>query len=165
LQFLRQSIHTPYIYIYIYRHIYIYIYIYIYTNMRATSTNCNLCVCLCVCMYIYIYTHTRTRTYTHTLTHICVQFLRQIESGQLDNPYHSATHVADVVQSIHCLIVRGGMQRFVGRLELLAALLAACIHDFEHRGFNNDFLIKTQVCMCAFVCLCVVSMCVYLGRL
>jgi len=26
----------------------------------------------------------------------------------------------------------------------LAALLAACIHDIEHRGVTNDFLVKTK---------------------
>lgn len=80
------------------------------------------------------------------LDHIkLVQFFRQVERGQKDNPYHSATHVADVVQSVHCLLSKGWMQRFVGRLELLAALVAAIIHDFEHKGLNNDFLIKTGV--------------------
>mmetsp|Transcript_7614 Transcript_7614/g.14984 ORF Transcript_7614/g.14984 Transcript_7614/m.14984 type:complete len:710 (-) Transcript_7614:20-2149(-) len=73
-----------------------------------------------------------------------VQFLRQVESNQMDNPYHNATHVADVVQSTHCLLIKGGLDRFVGKLEVLAALLAATIHDFEHKGFNNDFLIKTS---------------------
>jgi len=73
-----------------------------------------------------------------------INFLRQIETGHLDNPYHNATHVADVVQSMHCLITKGGLHKFLGRIEILAALLAATIHDFEHRGFNNDFLIKTQ---------------------
>uniref|UniRef100_A0A7S4KJ92 Phosphodiesterase n=1 Tax=Guillardia theta TaxID=55529 RepID=A0A7S4KJ92_GUITH len=73
-----------------------------------------------------------------------VNFLRTIESGHSDNPYHNATHVADVVQSMHCLLVKGGVGKFVGKLEILAGLLASCIHDFEHRGFNNDFLVKTQ---------------------
>eukprot|EP00802_Teleaulax_amphioxeia_P001333 Tamp_01335.p1 GENE.Tamp_01335~~Tamp_01335.p1 ORF type:complete len:712 (+),score=206.96 Tamp_01335:78-2213(+) len=73
-----------------------------------------------------------------------INFLRQIETGHLDNPYHNATHVADVVQSMHCIITKGGLDKLLARIEILAALLAATIHDFEHRGFNNDFLIKTQ---------------------
>lgn len=72
-----------------------------------------------------------------------VQFLRQVESCQMDNPYHNATHVADVVQSTHVLLTRDGLGMFVGKLELLAAVIAATMHDFEHKGFNNDFLIKT----------------------
>ena len=39
---------------------------------------------------------------------------------------------------------QGGLDKLLARIEILAALLAATIHDFEHRGFNNDFLIKTQ---------------------
>ena len=30
----------------------------------------------------------------------------QIETGHLDNPYHNATHVADVVQSMHCILTK-----------------------------------------------------------
>ena len=67
-----------------------------------------------------------------------------MESNHQDNPYHNATHVADVVQSMHVMILKGGLGAMMTRLEMLAALLAACVHDLEHRGFNNDFLIKTQ---------------------
>jgi len=73
-----------------------------------------------------------------------VNFLRSIESGQQDNPYHNATHVADVVQSMHVILCKGGIGKFVGKFEILAGLIAATIHDYEHRGFNNDFLIKTN---------------------
>mmetsp|Transcript_34757 Transcript_34757/g.108816 ORF Transcript_34757/g.108816 Transcript_34757/m.108816 type:complete len:699 (-) Transcript_34757:114-2210(-) len=73
-----------------------------------------------------------------------MNFFRAIESGMQDNPYHNATHVADVVQSMHCLLLKGGLNQFVGKMEILAGLFSACIHDFEHIGFNNDFLIKTQ---------------------
>jgi hypothetical protein len=72
-----------------------------------------------------------------------INFLRAIESGHQDNPYHNATHVADVMQSMHCLLTKGGIGQFVGKLEKFAGLFSAIIHDFEHRGFNNDFLIKT----------------------
>jgi len=73
-----------------------------------------------------------------------VNFLRSIESGQQDNPYHNATHVADVVQSMHVILTKGGIGKFVGKFEILAGLIAATVHDYEHRGFNNDFLIKTN---------------------
>lgn len=72
-----------------------------------------------------------------------INFLRAIESGHQDNPYHNATHVADVMQSMHCLLTKGGIGKFVGKLEKFAGLFSAIVHDFEHRGFNNDFLIKT----------------------
>ena len=44
---------------------------------------------------------------------------------------------------IYLYDVKGGVGKFVGKLEKLAGLFSAIIHDFEHRGFNNDFLIKT----------------------
>ena len=43
---------------------------------------------------------------------------------------------------MHCLLTKGGITQYLSRLDLLAAILGACVHDFEHRGLNNDFLIK-----------------------
>ena len=94
-----------------------------------------------------------------------INFIRAIENGHQDNPYHNATHVADVLQSMHCLLTRGGISKFVTRFEKFAGLFAAIIHDFEHRGFNNDFLIKTVddwaigvfVCLRLNVALCISS--------
>ena len=94
-----------------------------------------------------------------------INFIRAIESGHQENPYHNATHVADVLQSMHCLLSRGGISKFVTRFEKFAGLFAAIVHDFEHRGFNNDFLIKTVddwaigvfVCLRLFVALCISS--------
>lgn len=46
----------------------------------------------------------------------------------------------------HMLMVHGGVMKRQGadRLSLLASYIAALIHDFEHTGVNNDFLIKTN---------------------
>lgn len=57
-----------------------------------------------------------------------------------------STHVASVLQMTHMLMVHGGVLKSKGadRLTLLASYIAALIHDFEHSGVNNDFLIKTQ---------------------
>ncbi|KAJ1481053.1 hypothetical protein T484DRAFT_1808778, partial [Baffinella frigidus] len=70
-------------------------------------------------------------------------FLRAIERGMMaSNPYHNATHVAGVVQFMHVLIVKGGIGELMGPLETLAAILSCVIHDFEHLGLNNDFLVQ-----------------------
>jgi hypothetical protein len=51
--------------------------------------------------------------------------------------YHNRTHAADVLQSMHVLMTRGGLVRRLGEdLGLLAGYLAACIHDLEHRGLK-----------------------------
>ncbi|KAL3140140.1 putative 3',5'-cyclic phosphodiesterase pde-3 [Trebouxia sp. C0009 RCD-2024] len=74
-------------------------------------------------------------------------YLRRIEAGY-DNsiPYHNSTHVASVLQMTHMLMVHGGVVKSQGadRLTLLASYIAALVHDYEHSGFNNDFLIKTS---------------------
>jgi len=73
-----------------------------------------------------------------------VSFLRHIEAGHHDNPYHNSTHVADVLQSFHWLVLEGGVRQYITKFEVLCGIIASIVHDFEHKGFNNDFLIKTQ---------------------
>lgn len=57
-----------------------------------------------------------------------------------------STHVASVLQMTHMIMVHGGVLKSQGadRLTLLASYIAALVHDFEHSGVNNDFLIKTS---------------------
>ena len=70
-------------------------------------------------------------------------FFMEIEAGYPHNPYHNRVHAADVLQSTYLLVTQGLMPGFSGKLELLAALVAAVIHDFEHSGVNNNFLVRT----------------------
>ncbi len=68
-----------------------------------------------------------------------------MQDGYNDNPYHNARHAADVLQSMHVIMTRGGlMPGYVDQTAMLAAYLAAIVHDYEHRGRNNDFLINTH---------------------
>lgn len=60
-------------------------------------------------------------------------------------PYHNAIHAASVLQHLHLVITRGGMVGgYVDQTLRLAAYLAAIVHDFEHKGRNNDYLINTH---------------------
>ena len=74
------------------------------------------------------------------------RYLRRIEQGyDASNPYHNSIHVASVLQMTHMLLCHGGLLKshaFSGSLHL-ASYWSAVVHDFEHGGLNNDFLIKT----------------------
>ena len=72
------------------------------------------------------------------------RFLRRVEEGYRANPYHNATHAADVLQSLATIVHRGGMATaYVDPLHLLACYTAAAVHDFEHGGLTNDFLVSS----------------------
>jgi calcium/calmodulin-dependent 3',5'-cyclic nucleotide phosphodiesterase len=74
-------------------------------------------------------------------------FLLQVEKGYKShqNSYHNETHGADVLQTVHALIISAELTRFwLGSLELLALLLAATIHDVDHPGTTNTFQMNTK---------------------
>ena len=75
-------------------------------------------------------------------------FLESIENGYLDNPYHNSTHAADVAQTIHVLLSCGGDESLVARyltdVDILAAVLSALIHDFQHPGLSNSYLVSSE---------------------
>lgn len=80
-------------------------------------------------------------------------FLVEIEQGYDDGesvPYHNRVHATSVVHLTHMLLTQGGVAAAVnakgscGKLEVMACLLAAIIHDHNHRGLNNGFLVKSS---------------------
>ncbi|DBB04745.1 TPA: putative 3',5'-cyclic phosphodiesterase pde-3 [Trebouxia sp. C0006] len=74
-------------------------------------------------------------------------FARKIEAGyNPTNPYHNSVHVASVVQMTHMLMHHGGVlaSQALTQRQQLATYFSALVHDFEHGGVNNDFLIKTS---------------------
>lgn len=76
-------------------------------------------------------------------------FVAEIETGYLEsNPYHNATHAADVLQASLALAKLATPWLFdadmSGSLELAALLVAAIVHDHAHPGTSNNFLIETQ---------------------
>jgi hypothetical protein len=51
------------------------------------------------------------------------------------NAYHCATHAADVVQSVYALLAGGdALTEKFAALEVFALVLAAAVHDVDHRG-------------------------------
>jgi len=82
-------------------------------------------------------------------------FFIEIERGYDDaNSYHNRAHAASVMHAMHALLEHGGINEatspaFIpetegGQLERLACLLAAAVHDYDHLGLSNDFLVRTD---------------------
>jgi len=62
-------------------------------------------------------------------------------SGPTEIPYHNRAHAVDVLQGTYLLLTQGGIAKRLelSRLEILAVLIAAAVHDVEHPGKTNEF--------------------------
>eukprot|EP00899_Mesostigma_viride_P001453 jgi/Mesvir1/11308/Mv01090-RA.2 len=71
-------------------------------------------------------------------------FLEQIARGMQPHPYHNAVHISDVSASLFHLLMESGVGDHLRRIDWLAAVCAALVHDYKHPGVNNDFLNRTK---------------------
>ena len=55
--------------------------------------------------------------------------------------YHNSWHEADVVNNIWMLMA--GSKKVVTPLEQFAGFVAAMVHDVDHGGFSNNYLVQT----------------------
>merc|ERR1719412_1181836 len=62
----------------------------------------------------------------------------------MDVPYHNNKHAADVSQSIHVLLNSPALENVFTPLEIMAAVFASSIHDVDHPGLTNQYLINTS---------------------
>ncbi|XP_030365418.1 cAMP-specific 3',5'-cyclic phosphodiesterase 4C isoform X3 [Strigops habroptila] len=61
-----------------------------------------------------------------------------------DVAYHNNIHAADVAQSTHVLLSTPALEAVFTDLEIMAAIFAGAIHDVDHPGVSNQFLINTN---------------------
>ncbi|KAK7070350.1 hypothetical protein SK128_004347 [Halocaridina rubra] len=76
---------------------------------------------------------------------IFINFMMTLEDHYLkDVPYHNSLHAADVTQSTHVLLNSPALESVFTSLEILAAIFAAAIHDVDHPGLTNQYLINSS---------------------
>ncbi|XP_069013134.1 3',5'-cyclic-AMP phosphodiesterase 4C isoform X3 [Embiotoca jacksoni] len=74
-----------------------------------------------------------------------ITFMMTLEDHyHADVAYHNNIHAADVIQSTHVLLSTPALEAVFTDLEILAALFASAIHDVDHPGVSNQFLINTN---------------------
>ncbi|XP_013177832.1 PREDICTED: cAMP-specific 3',5'-cyclic phosphodiesterase, isoform F isoform X2 [Papilio xuthus] len=61
-----------------------------------------------------------------------------------DNPFHNSLHAADVTQSTNVLLNTPALDAVFTPIEVCAALFAACVHDVDHPGLTNQFLVNSS---------------------
>merc|ERR1711936_192331 len=72
-------------------------------------------------------------------------FLMTLEDHYLKEvKYHNHLHAADVTQSCHILLNSAALREEFTPLEVLAAILASSMHDVDHPGVTNQYLINTS---------------------
>ncbi|KAJ3195451.1 High affinity cAMP-specific 3',5'-cyclic phosphodiesterase 7A [Irineochytrium annulatum] len=71
-------------------------------------------------------------------------FLVTMEAGYKPNLYHNSTHAADVLQAIHYFLQTLNLRALVKPEDIFAAVVAATIHDLDHPGTNNAFMINSS---------------------
>merc|ERR1712106_293549 len=76
---------------------------------------------------------------------VFLNFLRTLEDHYLqDVPYHNSVHAADVTQSTHVLPNSPALECVFTPLEIMTAIFSDAIHDVDHPGLTNQFLINTS---------------------
>ncbi|XP_045160361.2 cAMP-specific 3',5'-cyclic phosphodiesterase 4C-like isoform X5 [Mercenaria mercenaria] len=74
-----------------------------------------------------------------------VTYLMHLEDHyHSDVPYHNCIHAADVTQSTHVLLSAQALENVFTDLEILSAIFASAIHDVDHPGVTNQFLVNTS---------------------
>lgn len=77
---------------------------------------------------------------------VMLNFISVMEAGYHGNPYHNSMHAADVLHIANYILTKGKLieKAKLTDEDVLACLLAAAIHDFDHPGVNNSFHIRAQ---------------------
>lgn len=74
-----------------------------------------------------------------------IAFMATLEDHYVkDNPFHNSMHAADVAQSTNVLLNTPALEGVFTPLEVGGALFAACVHDVDHPGLTNQFLINSS---------------------
>jgi hypothetical protein len=71
-------------------------------------------------------------------------FSSLIERGYNDVPYHNNIHAADVMQCVYYFLTASDFSKHISALDGFIALIAAAVHDLDHKGFNNNFEIESR---------------------
>ncbi|EPZ31742.1 HD-domain/PDEase-like protein [Rozella allomycis CSF55] len=72
------------------------------------------------------------------------RYIDMIESKYENNPYHNHIHATDVLQTVHSLVTNHNLIELLTIEDCFILLLSAVVHDVQHPGVNNSFMINSS---------------------
>jgi hypothetical protein len=72
------------------------------------------------------------------------QFFQRVELEYHNLPYHNSTHAADLLKSMEALLLDTELASKFSHLEIFGMIVAGAIHDMDHPGVNNQFLVTVH---------------------
>lgn len=72
------------------------------------------------------------------------RFISEVEAVYNDNPYHCYRHAVDVTHTTYLYIQMIKEQVSMTQVEMFALLVSSLIHDMDHPGVTNAYLIATH---------------------
>uniref|UniRef100_A0A5S6R2D3 Phosphodiesterase n=1 Tax=Trichuris muris TaxID=70415 RepID=A0A5S6R2D3_TRIMR len=70
-------------------------------------------------------------------------YLLHLEDHYRQNSYHNSIHATDVTQTVHVMFSAPSLNSVFTDLEKFAVIFAAAIHDVDHPGLTNQFLVNS----------------------
>jgi len=71
-------------------------------------------------------------------------YMKMVDIGYKDNPYHNHIHAADVLLNMHYFMKSAIFNNNISTLDAFAILVSSAVHDVGHPGHNNHFEINTE---------------------
>merc|ERR1719242_1124834 len=71
-------------------------------------------------------------------------YMKMVDIGYKDNPYHNHIHAADVLLNMHYFMKSAIFNNNISTLDAFAILVSSAVHDVGHPGHNNSFEINTE---------------------
>lgn len=53
-------------------------------------------------------------------------------------------HILDSLQGLHFLLKQGSIKKSLKKHDYLASFISCLIHDYEHPGYSNQFVVRTK---------------------
>ncbi|KAJ3312507.1 Multidrug resistance protein 1 [Boothiomyces sp. JEL0838] len=77
-------------------------------------------------------------------TTVTQSFLERVESSYNKLPYHNSIHATDVLQAAVLLLLNTDIVTNFAPLEIFSIIIASAVHDLDHPGINNNFLVQVN---------------------